>query len=354
MASPTDTVLPESRPAPGTLREAQAGATLRPRDLAESLGVSEAHLLAARTGQGVTRIDPNPDGLIAGLAPLGRLMALTRNDSIVSEVQGEYIDYRAGQHASMVLGPDIDLRIFPSHWVHGFAVEAETKQGLRRSFQVFDAAGDAIHKVYLPLDADPADWNALRDRLATGDTSDSLETGPRAPVEGAIEAPGKANKLREEWDKLTDSHQFLMLCRKLKVNRLGAYRMAGAPYARKLPVDGLALLLDRLAETGTPSMIFAGNAGCIQIKSGPIGPIKTMGPWLNVLDPGFDMHLRGDHVAEVWAVTKPSRRGPAVSVEAFDSAGGLITQIFGHRTAEVDHNAPWMDLVAALPDEAAQ
>ena len=61
------------------------------------------------------------------------------------------------------------------------------------------------------------------------------------------------------------------------------------------------------------------------------------------------MHLRGDHVAEVWAVTKPTRRGPAVSVEAFDAQGGLITQVFGHRTAEVDHNDAWMELVASMP-----
>jgi len=350
MAATTDILVPDS---PEALRAAQESATLRPRDLAESLGVSEAQLLAARTGQGVTRIDAHPDGLVGALKALGRLMALTRNDSIVSEVEGEYLDYRAGDHASMVLGPEVDLRIFPKHWVHGFAVETETKQGIRRSFQVFDAAGDAIHKVYLPLGADPSAWEALRDRLATGDTSDGLETGSRAAVEAAIEAPEKAEKLREEWDKLTDSHQFLLLCRKLKINRLGAYRMAGETYARRLPSNALDLLLHQLAETQVPTMIFAGNQGCIQIKSGPIGPIKPMGPWLNVLDPGFDMHLRGDHVAEVWAVTKPSRRGPAVSVEAFDSRGALITQLFGHRTAEVDHNAAWMDLVDALPGEVA-
>ncbi|MGR3372677.1 MAG: hemin-degrading factor [Pseudooceanicola nanhaiensis] len=350
MAAITDSPVADS---PEALRRAQAEATLRPRDLAESLGVSEAHLLAARTGQGVTRIAAHPDGLVAGLAALGRLMALTRNDSIVSEVEGTYLDYRPGAHASMVLGPEIDLRIFASHWVHGFAVEAETKQGLRRSFQVFDAAGDAIHKVYLPLGADPDAWTALRDRLATGETSDRLETGPRGTVEAAIEAPEKAARLREEWDRLTDSHQFLMLCRKLRVNRLGAYRMAGAPHARRLAPEALGTLLHRLAETRVPTMIFAGNRGCIQIKSGPIGPIRPMGPWLNVLDPGFDMHLRGDHVAEVWAVTKPSRRGPAVSVEAFDERGALITQLFGHRTAEVDHNAAWIELVEALPAEVA-
>lgn len=351
MAAASDTI---TAPSPADLRAAQEEATLRPRDLAESLGVSEAHLLAARTGQGVTRITANPDALVAMLAPLGRLMALTRNDSIVSEVEGTYLDYRPGRHAAMVLGPEIDLRIFSRHWVHAFAVEAETPQGIRRSFQVFDAAGDAVHKIYLPLDADPSDWMALRDRLATGEHGDALTTDPRTPVEEPIIAPEKSDRLRREWDALTDSHQFLMLTRKLRINRLGAYRIAGQPHARRLAAAALATLMHRLAETQVPSMIFAGNAGCIQIKSGPIGPIRPTGPWLNVLDPGFDMHMRGDHVAEVWAVTKPSRRGPAVSVEAFDRRGALIVQVFGHRTAEADHNAAWMGLVEALPTEAAQ
>mgnify|MGYP000132606193 CR=1 FL=1 len=351
----TQTTETPASPAPEAIREAVSTATLRARDLAASLGVSEAQLLAAQTGDGVTRIDADPDMLIGALEGLGELMALTRNESIVSEVSGHYVGYQSGDHAAMVLGTDIDLRIFPRHWVHGFAVETPTDKGTRRSFQVFDAAGDAVHKVYLPLDADPAAWLALRDQLATGETGDTLTVEPRPAVEGAIIDPAKADRLRAEWDALSDTHQFLILTRKLKINRLGAYRMAGAPYARQLAANSVDLLLNRLAGEQVPAMIFVGNRGCIQIKSGRIGPIREMGPWLNVLDPGFDMHLRGDHIAEVWAVTKPTRRGPAVSVEAFDAQGALIVQMFGHRTAEVDNNPPWMDLVDGLPGlEAAQ
>lgn len=73
-----------------------------------------------------------------------------------------------------------------------------------------------------------------------------------------------------------------------------------------------------------------------------------MGPWLNVLDPRFNLHLRADHIAEVWAVSKPTQRGPAVSVEAFDARGALILQIFGRSTASRDCRPQFDALVRAL------
>ncbi|MEL6684926.1 MAG: ChuX/HutX family heme-like substrate-binding protein, partial [Pseudomonadota bacterium] len=75
-----------------------------------------------------------------------------------------------------------------------------------------------------------------------------------------------------------------------------------------------------------------------------------MGPWQNVMDPRFNLHLRGDHVAEVWAVEKPTKRGMAVSLEAFDARGALIFQIFGMGKEGRDHRAAWTDIVGALPD----
>ncbi|WP_010139119.1 hemin-degrading factor [Oceanicola sp. S124] len=334
------------KPSPAQIRQALDDTTQRPRDLAASLGVSEADLLAARVdGDRVVRISADPDALLPGVETLGEVMALTRNDSIVSEVEGTFGGYRPGEHAGLVLGQGIDLRIFRRHWVHGFAVVAETKAGIRLSFQVFDAAGDAVHKIYLPKGAEASGWEALREALRIEDQSDSLVTDARAPVEAAILRPEVAAALRADWAEMGDTHKFPALMRKHGINRLGAYRVVGAPWARPLAVASVGRILDRLAETGTPSMIFVGNAGCVQIFSGQIGPIKTMGPWLNVLDPGFDMHLRGDHIAEVWAIEKPARRGPAISLEFFDAQGALISQIFGHRTAEVDHNAAWSALV---------
>ncbi|MEC8794800.1 MAG: ChuX/HutX family heme-like substrate-binding protein, partial [Pseudomonadota bacterium] len=78
--------------------------------------------------------------------------------------------------------------------------------------------------------------------------------------------------------------------------------------------------------------------------------IKVMGPWLNVRDPRFTLHLRDDPVAEVYVVEKPTKRGPAVSIEAFSADGGLIFQCFGERDGEGDDLAHWHGILAALPN----
>ena len=67
---------------------------------------------------------------------------------------------------------------------------------------------------------------------------------------------------------------------------------------------------------------------------GPIGStlwIGPMGPWINILDETFHMHLRLDHIAEVWAVRKPTADGHVTSLEAFGADKKLIIQFFGQR-----------------------
>ncbi|NJS39160.1 MAG: hemin-degrading factor [Rhodobacteraceae bacterium] len=324
---------------------------LRERDLAAQLGVSEAALQAAHVGLGVTRIAAGPDGLIPRLAALGEVMALTRNASAVHEKVGRYDNYQGGQHAAMVLTDDIDLRIFPQHWVHGFAVTRDTDEGPRHSLQVFDAAGDAVHKVFLRDGSDVAAWQALVADLATGDTSQTLATTPAPEPEGARADPAKLDILRSEWARMTDTHQFMRLTAKLKYNRLGAYRTVGLPFAQPLAVSAVDTVLTEVAAAGIAVMVFVGNRGCIQIHSGPIKTLRPMGPWQNVMDPRFNLHLRTDHIAEVWLVKKPTKRGDAISVEGFDAEGRQILQIFGQRGEKTDmaELEVWNQMTTRLP-----
>ncbi|WP_170420132.1 hemin-degrading factor [Ruegeria arenilitoris] len=339
--------------APQDIRAAYAQKTgQRDRDFAETLGLSEGQLVAAFAGQGVTRLNPGLDGLFGQLAGLGEVMALTRNPSCVIEKIGRYDNYHSGQHAAMVLTEEIDLRMFPAQWHHVFAVERETEAGLRRSIQVFDAAGDAVHKIILRDGSDLGHWDSLVRTLAAEDQGQTMTVAPRKPAEAPKANADKADALRREWAKMTDTHQFLRLTSKLRMNRLGAYRIAGEPLARAVDPAAVTGLFEQVRDLQIEVMIFVGNRGCIEIHGGPVQNLQQMGPWFNVLDPGFNLHLRSDHIAEVWAVDKPTQRGPAISVEAFDEDGALILQIFGRRTGEADHRPAWDTLVAALPGPA--
>jgi len=324
--------------------------TLRSRDIAAKLGLSEGELVAAKVGHGVTCIHGHPDRLVGGFAPLGEVMALTRNASAVHERIGAYEEYHPGSHAAMVLGPDIDLRIFPRHWVHGFAVRNDSGKGPSRSLQVYDASGTAVHKVYPREGTDIDAWDRLVAELALDDQSDVLSVEAPPPPEGARVAEDKIDLLRKEWRRMTDTHQFLRLVSKFKMNRLGAYHHAGPPFARPLAPAAVDAALHALAASGTPLMVFVGNRGCIQIHSGPIETLKPMGPWQNVLDPKFNLHLRLDHIAEVWLVEKPTRRGPALSIEAFDADGELILQFFGMRKEDADYTEAFAEIAEGLPE----
>lgn len=324
---------------------------MRARDLAETLGLPEAALVAAQIGFGVRALRAHPDRLVPLFGDLGEVMALTRNDHVVHEMIGTYGGYRAGKRASMVLPPHLDLRFFPAHWVHAYAVETPKDDGtIMRSVQVFDAAGCAVHKTYLRENSDIDAWVRLVTVLADDSAPDSPAFEPRPRVEAPISAPKQRDALRREWAALRDTHHFPAMIAKLGMNRLGAHRIVGAPFAQQLIPGALNEALQAFADSAVPIMLFVGNRGCIQIHSGPIHRLKPMGPWQNILDDGFNLHLRMDHVAELWLVEKPTARGAAVSLEAFDAQGELILQIFRlHREDGPDHSAAFLEVMRSLP-----
>lgn len=318
----------------------------RARDFAEAQAITEADLVAAYVGHGTTALVADPDRLVPWIGKLGDVMALTRNDNCVHERRGHYSDYRTGAFAAMVLDPEIDLRIFPKHWVHAFAVEEPGEDGPKRSLQVFDAAGDAVHKVHLKPESAHEQFEPLIRASRNPVQTQTLDLTARRPVEDAKTNPDTAPALRAAWDKMTDTHQFLGLVKQHQMNRLGSYRAAGAPYAERLNPSAVTATLEGAALADIPVMIFVGNMGCIQIHGGPVNKIVPMGPWINVMDPRFNLHLRVDKIAEVYRVWKPTRTGDVYSVEAFDARGELILQIFGYRK---DTSAePWNALTHAL------
>jgi len=321
---------------------------MRERDLALQLGISEAELVAAHCGEGVIRIEPRVNDILTSLEGLGEVMALTRNESAVHEKIGVYDKVFPGDDAAMVLGSEIDLRIFPRVWKHGFAVTKRDGGEARHSLQFFDAAGEAVHKVHLRPASSVYAYNNLVAALESADQSCHVEIdGARRRLKE--DAPVTHGQLHERWSKLTDTHQFFGMLRDLGIGRQNAVRMIGPDYAWLLDGGALAAMLSLAAQEALPIMCFVGNKGCIQIHSGPISAIKPMGPWINILDETFHMHLRLDHIRETWAVRKPTKDGHVTSVEAYDASGNLIIQFFGKRHEGHDERPQWRQLAEGLP-----
>lgn len=341
------------KPAPNEIRLARAeNPKMRERDLAGMLGISEAELVAAHCAAGATRIEPRVNEVLTGLEAVGEVMALTRNAGAVHEKIGIYDKVVTGSEHAIVLGEQIDLRIFPKNWVHGFAVEKHDGDEIRRSLQFFDRSGEAVHKVHLRASSNLHAYQKLVDSLIADDQAPLIDIyDQHGEVGGAVAEEGatRAEELRERWSRMTDVHQFFGMLRKLKLDRQQAVRMIGADYAWRVDGDALSAMLHHAAREQLPIMCFVGSRGCVQIHSGPVTNIKPMGPWINVMDETFHLHLRTDLVQEVWAVRKPTKEGNVTSLEAYDGDGNLIIQFFGQRHEGEMEREDWRFLAENLP-----
>jgi len=334
-----------------------SGGALRMRDAAAALGVPEAALVEARRTTAAARRlrhPPVPEGLgslLARLPAAGEVMALTRNEACVHETHGRFNPPAFHGAMGQVVG-DIDLRLFLGNWAYGFVLEEETKAGPRRSLQFFDAAGTAIHKVYATASTDASAFAGIAADAADHDAPAARFEPLLAPAPERADGDVDAAGLRSAWDSLRHTHEFHGLLRRFNVGRAQAMRLAGAERARPAPPDATRRILNGAAAEALPLMVFVGNPGCVQIYSGPVSRIEVMGPWLNVLDPRFNLHLREDKVASLWVVRKPSVNGDIHSLEAFDAHGEVILQIFGLRKAGGREREDWRALVTGLPEAA--
>lgn len=180
---------------------------LRAYDAAEALAASEVELVAAGCTGPVVRLRSDWKGIFEGLPALGTVMALTRNAHAVHEKVGRYEDVQVRAHGGLVLGPDIDLRLFLNRWHSAFAVTGER----HRSLQFFDGQGRAVHKIFARPETDMSAWEGLI--AGFGETgvpaSLILRRGPSAPQKKP--ASGGREALRDAWAALKDTHDFVVM-----------------------------------------------------------------------------------------------------------------------------------------------
>jgi putative hemin transport protein len=295
--------------------------------------------------------------VIAGLAQVGEVMALTRNASCVHEKVGPYanvsVNGPAGREVGLVLGGAIDLRVFYSQWAHGFAVEETSDRGTQHSLQFFDAQGTAVHKVFAREQTHMPAWQVLIEQFVATQQAAGLTPQPApAPIPEKPDAAIDVAAFRQAWADLRDTHEFFGLLKQHGLSRTQALRLAEPRFARQVDAASAQQILTDAAAEGTPIMVFVGNPGMIQIHAGPVRKVAVMGPWVNVLDHGFNLHLREDHIAAAWVVQKPTTDGVVTSLEFFDAQGDTIAMFFGERKPGHAELCAWRELVDRLLGDA--
>ncbi|AJC20484.1 hemin-degrading factor [Pandoraea pulmonicola] len=327
---------------------------LRDRDAAAALGVSEGETVAAFVGEHVVRLRPDFIEIVEALPALGRVMALTRNNAAVHEKDGQYEKLSHSGTVGLGLGKDLDLRIFYHHWASGYAVETPTETGPRRSLQFFDKSGTAVHKVFLREHSDAAAYDTLVARFRADDqTPGEHVVAVDAPKPETPDADIDVAAFQRDWLAMTDTHQFFEVLKRHGLSRAQALRLAPTDYVQRVPAASVKTLLEDAAGTGLPIMVFVGNAGMIQIHTGPVKQIRVMGPWVNVLDPGFNLHLREDLVGSAWIVRKPTSDGIVSSLELLDAAGMVIAMFFGERKPGQAEREDWRQTLKRVEEASA-
>lgn len=348
---------------PAALRERFAAARSsgkRAKDAAESIGITEGQAVAAHAGTHELALKATPlkgpwVEILQALELCGPVMALTRNESTVHEKTGVYRNISAQGHMGLALGEDIDLRIFFSRWHAGFYVfepANDPKNPASESLQFFDPHGVAVHKVFARPETDREAFRDIANQFSDAGKVDTFT--PASPKDApkpdsAIDAAA----LAQGWSEMKDTHEFFGLIGKAGAERQQAFRLVEGRFTQKAELTVVRKLLDEAAMDGTPIMVFVGSLGCIQIHTGPVKRIEPMvtpaAQWINVLDAGFNLHLREDMVKSAWIVEKPTAEGLVTSVEVFDGAGELMAMFFGARKPGVPELQAWRDIVARLP-----
>ena len=336
----------------------ESNPTIRARNAAEELGVSEGELLASRVGDDAIRLKDDIENILKAIEPFGEVMALTRNEDCVHERKGVYsnISFEAAgpkMKVGLAVNPDIDLRMFMSHWKFFFAATEQTRGGPKKSLQFFNKAGEAIHKIYLTNNSVESEYDKFVEAFKADEQPNFIVVEaydaprPEQPDE-AIDVEG----LKEAWRGLQDTHDFYPMLMKFRVGREQAHRLCGDEFAYELEHVAIREVLEKARDKGCEIMVFVGNKGCIQIHTGPVNKLLEHETWYNVMDPKFNLHLNETGVNNVWVTLKPTEDGVVTAVEVFAKNGDLMATFFGKRKPGIPELPLWREVVSELSRKA--
>ncbi len=325
---------------------------VRIRDAARQLNTTEASILAAFNGSSVLQLNDDFTALLQSLPQLGYVMVLTRNEHCVHERKGVFEEVSVSHHTGLVLGADIDLRLFLRTWAFAYAVFNDEEAGFKNSIQVFDRQGTAVIKIFLQPQSNEGAFETLARNFSAAEQSAILQLQPAPEPPVYKNAAVDITAFRNDWAALKDTHDFFPLLKKHQVSRLHALTIAGS-FARQLPNDTVIRLLHQAADQHWQIMVFTGNHGSIQIHTGPVKNILQIPGWINVMDEQFNLHLKLDSIQSTWLVQKPTADGPVHSLELYDEKGELIVQFFGKRKPGQAEDPVWTNGIQTLAIQPA-
>ncbi len=155
--------------------------------------------------------------------------------------------------------------------------------------------------------------------------------------------------LRAGWAALRDEAGFTRLLHAHGVTRLGAVRLASPQFAQQVDRCAARVLLEGAALGGLSLQLCVGGL----VHRGVVDRVSPAGNWLRIVGPGFNVSLREDAIAEVWAVRRPSADGLVGALDLYGTDGELLARILSNSAPGQPERCAWRQLLDTLVDDPA-
>lgn len=290
------------------------------------------------------------EALVHSLPGLGEVRCITQNAALRHERVGRFEAIDFYSEIGVILGEEIDLRLFMDYWRIGAALLEETPKGTRRSLLFADAEGTPVLQIALEPGADVGAYEALvkQHTLAEGETS--RVTPPRHPAfEPLKDEQVDVKGFRKAWLEMEDTASFQDMLRSFGVRREQGLRLAPEGYARRVRPDATRFVLETARLENLRIMIFGRSAGCLQIHTGAIRHLAIESETqLTIDEPRFRLQLDTSAIATAWVVLKPTIDGLITSLELFDAKGNNVALLFGKRGYGQPEDERWRRILSHL------
>lgn len=324
--------------------------------IAAALGISELDLLAAHIGFGVTRIRPDWQELLSLIPPIGPVHATTANAAALLSATGDYPPCRYSGPLGIVDGSDIQLKMLLQQWGYAFLTAfPDPATGRRkRSIQIFDRLGGAIHRIWLTPASSLDAFEEIAERLVHSIQAQVMPVAiPQTRFSSSRhKLPGAAldhAAFLDDWQLMSSNDDFWRLRQKHRLSRMQAVQAAEGRFTRRVRIEALPRFLRSLVDARLPVRVALGNRGCVQSVSSRLRRFADVSGWLSIVNDRTRIQLHRDRVTEVWDVLKPFTGGLMRSLEVFDDRGldaAAFVPASGITIASLDH---WQNVLDGLP-----
>ncbi len=267
--------------------------SIRIRDVAEKLNVTEAELLSTKVGKDIYYLKiSNHNKFFEQLFTIDKVMLLIRSNFVVHE---KIIDTKSVIFDNnKIINKEDKLPIlnFNINAFHHVFFEKKIHQNKNLlSFQFFDYKGDSVIKIYLKS-KDEKSFNKIADEY-------------RVDYNYELQDMSKINQPNIECKFINEYN--LKVIEKIKSNQLILRDILESASKEKFPIQIHAL----------------GNCAN-QYHFGKVKNIMDFGPWINVIDKKFNIHAMEKKLSQFFIIKNQFNGIESYSVEFYDNSNNLI------------------------------